>query len=237
MIVGLIPARSGSTRVKDKNIRLLKGYPLMAWAIAASKMCDLETIVSTDSMEYAGIAAEYEASVLMRPLEISGEFATDLEYIEHFIENVECEYIALFRCTTPLRWMEFINKTIDLYRNWFPLWPENSTSVRTVSQTREPVEKYLHFGDDGYSLCGIGRTVDEANLPSQGFKSTWLPNGELDIIKAKTVRGGSLFGDRPSGLVCHYVPEIDTEEDFDYIEWRLEKYGSPVYDYLKQTRT
>ncbi|MBR7128467.1 MAG: NTP transferase domain-containing protein, partial [Lentisphaeria bacterium] len=63
--VAIIPARSGSVRVKDKNIYPFKGKPLMAWTIESavkSGMFD-RIIVSTDSETYAAIGRQYGAEV------------------------------------------------------------------------------------------------------------------------------------------------------------------------------
>ena len=60
----IIPARSGSKSIKDKNLALLGGHPLIAYSIALAKMMvgvD-RVIVSTDSLEYAKIAEKYGAA-------------------------------------------------------------------------------------------------------------------------------------------------------------------------------
>jgi len=70
--VALIPARSGSIRVKDKNIRLFGSHPLLAYAIAAARDSSVfdEIIVSIDSEHYAEIARYYGAEVpFLRPEE------------------------------------------------------------------------------------------------------------------------------------------------------------------------
>jgi N-acylneuraminate cytidylyltransferase len=75
-IVGLIPARTGSKRVPDKNIRPLAGHPVMAYTIAAALESDVfsDIIISTDSEQYAEIARHYGAEVpFLRPAEIAGD--------------------------------------------------------------------------------------------------------------------------------------------------------------------
>ena len=64
-IVALIPARSGSKRVPDKNIRTLAGHPLIAYSIAAALQSKIfkTVLVSTDSERYADIARHYGAEV------------------------------------------------------------------------------------------------------------------------------------------------------------------------------
>ena len=87
-VYAIIPARSGSKGVKDKNIRCLDGYPLLAFSIAAARKCPevSRVIVSTDSEHYASIARYYGAEApFLRPEAISGDKSTDIEFMEHAI--------------------------------------------------------------------------------------------------------------------------------------------------------
>ncbi|MEZ6878797.1 cytidylyltransferase domain-containing protein, partial [Enterobacter sp. KBR-315C3_2022] len=92
--LALIPARGGSKRIPDKNIKILNGEPLIAWTILAAKESGLfdEILVSTDSEKIAAIADDYGASVpFLRPSQISGDTATTAEVVRHavnYIENV-----------------------------------------------------------------------------------------------------------------------------------------------------
>ena len=61
-VIAIIPARSGSKGVPDKNIRLLGKHSLIAYSIAAAKLSGIERVlVSTDSKKYAEIAEKYGA--------------------------------------------------------------------------------------------------------------------------------------------------------------------------------
>ncbi len=64
-VVAIIPARSGSKSIIDKNITLLSGHPLIAYSIAVAKLSKRidRVIVSTDSQYYAEIASLYGAEV------------------------------------------------------------------------------------------------------------------------------------------------------------------------------
>jgi len=84
--VALIPARSGSKGVKNKNILKVNGFPLLAFSIRAAlltKGID-RVVVSTDSRSYKKITLEYGADVpFLRPKNISGDRSTDYEFICH----------------------------------------------------------------------------------------------------------------------------------------------------------
>ena len=87
-ILAIIPARSGSKRIKNKNIRKFKGKPLLAHSIIHSNKSKYiqRTIVSTDSPKYAKIAKKYGAEVpFLRPKKISKDRSTDLQCFKHCI--------------------------------------------------------------------------------------------------------------------------------------------------------
>ena len=70
----IIPARSGSKSIKDKNLALLGGHPLIAYSIALAKMTEGidKVIVSTDSKKIAKVALDYGAEVpFLRPKKLS----------------------------------------------------------------------------------------------------------------------------------------------------------------------
>ena len=91
-ILAIVPARSGSKGLADKNIKNLNGKPLMAWSIGAglrSQYID-KLIVSTDSTKYAEIAADFGAEVpFIRPKEISTDTSSRREVIAHALNFLQ----------------------------------------------------------------------------------------------------------------------------------------------------
>ena len=89
MNICLIPARSGSKRLKNKNIKFFFGKPLIAYAIIAAKKSNLfeRIIVSTDSNKIAQIAKQYGAEVpFLRPKKLANDKAIDINVAQHFID-------------------------------------------------------------------------------------------------------------------------------------------------------
>lgn len=237
MIIGLIPARSGSKTLLHKNIHLLGGYPIIAFAIIASRLSSKidRTIVTTDSPEYAEIARYYGAETpFLRPLEISTDTSTDLEYVQHLLGWLDKkdypEYVVQLRPSTPLRDPEIIDNAIELIKGH-----PNATSLRSVHLASRPPHKSFYV-KDGY-LKGIFADTDTRpeyyNLPRQYFPQVYDPNGHVDIIKSDVVGKNTLYGSRMIAFITKFGGEFDDKEELLYLEWVLQKYGNPVYDYLK----
>ena len=117
-IVALIPARSGSKRVPDKNIRLLAGHPLIAYSIAAALQSRVfkTVMVSTDSERYADIARYYGAEVpFLRPAAIAGDISPDIEWVLHTLNQLrdlgqQTDCFSILRPTSPFRLPETIRR-------------------------------------------------------------------------------------------------------------------------------
>lgn len=110
-IIAIIPARSGSKGLQNKNIRLCAGKPLMAYTIeAAIKAGIFECVhVSTDSEEYAAIGREYGADIpFLRSADTSSDKASSwdvvLEVLKKYSElKRKFDIVMLLQPTSPLR--------------------------------------------------------------------------------------------------------------------------------------
>jgi CMP-N,N'-diacetyllegionaminic acid synthase len=106
--VALIPARSGSERVPQKNIRPLDGHPLIAYAIATAQQAGVfeRVICSTDSDEIAETARWYGAEVpFLRPAEYATSTSPDIEWIKYTLEHLDDrdDLFGIVRTTNPFR--------------------------------------------------------------------------------------------------------------------------------------
>ena len=122
--VALIPARSGSKRVVNKNITPLNGHPLIAYSIVSaieSKIFD-QVVVSTDSEEIKNISEYYGANVpFIRPSEYSQDKSPDILWVKHaldfFKEIKNYEFFSIIRPTSPFRKPETIKRAFKLFLN------------------------------------------------------------------------------------------------------------------------
>lgn len=120
--LAIIPARSGSKGLKDKNIKKLNGKPLIAYAIESAKKSGVfeDIVVSTDSEVYAQIAIKYGAQVKsLRPKELSTDMSKSSDVILYEIDKAQrngkkYDYFVLLQPTSPLRDEIDIKKSVDL---------------------------------------------------------------------------------------------------------------------------
>lgn len=139
-VIGLIPARSGSVRVADKNIRRLGDHPVIAYSITAARASGVfsAVVVSTDSERYASIARHYGAEVpFLRPPELAGATSPDIEWVEHTLRRLRdagrtFDCFAILRPTSPFRQPETIR------RAWQAFLAESGVdSLRAVEKCRQ----------------------------------------------------------------------------------------------------
>ncbi len=139
-VIGLIPARAGSKRVPDKNIKLLGGHPLLAYTIRSaidSGVFD-SVVCATDNEVYADIARYYGAEVpFLRTAEISGDKSPDIEWVAWMLTELgkqgqNYEVFSILRPTSPFR----LPKTIQ--RAW-QAFSENPTadSLRAIEKCKQ----------------------------------------------------------------------------------------------------
>jgi len=223
LINAVIPARFGSQRVHNKNLRLLGNHPLLAYSIEACKQAlNIDrVIVSTDSQEIADIALSYGAEVpFLRPEKFARNDSSDHGFLNHFFDNIDCHEVALIRPTTPLRDPAFIDEIVTDFHEEDAGW----TGLRTMAFSNH--SPYKMFMIDAGLCCGFFSDFkgvkDYSNLPGQAFPKTYIPNGYIDIVKKTTVKSGSSFGDWIHAKISPEILDIDTEFDFRMVELQIQ---------------
>lgn len=218
-VLAIIPARSGSKSVKDKNIRLIDGKPMIAYSIehALKAECIDRVIVSTDSEEYAAIAREYGAETpFIRPAEYATDTSLDIEVFEHALEFLKeqegyvPEIVVQLRPTYPIRNIEDIEKMVRLIRS-----DDTIDSVRCIAPAKEVAHKMWYREDDG-SLRPIITEIPECyNMPRQQLPKVYYQNACIDVIRTEVITGQhSMSGKRILGYEMDENFDIDTEEEF-----------------------
>jgi len=226
-IVGLIPARSGSKGIKNKNIKILKDKPLIYYTIKQSLDCKFidETIVSTDCENIAKISREYGAKTpFLRPIEISGDFSTDYEFVYHYLEFLKSnnkripDLIVQLRPTCPNRNMKDLNDSLKIMIKEF----NNYDSLRSVNKLdKSPFKMYLINDNALKPLFEKYNDMKEPyNQCRQVLPQAYLHNGYIDIIKPSVVfEKKSITGDIIYPYIMDFSSEniidIDTDKDWE----------------------
>lgn len=144
--LAIIPARAGSKGVKDKNLRSLKGKPLISYTIECAKESKRinEIIISTDHPEIAMLAESSGVKVIHRPAELAEDHSPITDVIEHTLielkkQDKEFDIVLLLQPTAPFRTSDDIDTVIEMFGD--PDSPEGVVSVVQLSDVH-PARMY-----------------------------------------------------------------------------------------------
>lgn len=223
--VAIIPARSGSKGVKDKNIRDLCGKSLMAWTIEAAIQSGEfeEVMVSTDSEKYAGIAREFGANIpFLRSKETSTDATSSWDTVTEVLAQYEAQgkfydTFCLLQPTSPLRTAEDIQKAYELYRE---------KADRAVISVCEAEHSPLWCGHLPDSLELDGFIEEDAMRQRQANGKFYRLNGAIYIVNINKFAEDRYFYQK--GSFAYIMPQdrsidIDTEMDFQFASLLLQK--------------
>ena len=208
--IAIIPARGGSKRLYQKNIKLIGGIPLLVHSIlyaqANSEIID-EIYVSTNDAETKKIALQFGAKVIDRPESLSGDLEPTVTALKHVLEtiNVDVENVILLQPTNPLRPENLLKDAFRAYER------ERYDSLFTVT------------GNDKK----FGKIVDNKFIPftykigqrSQDLEPLFFENGLLYITKARLIFEDIIISKDALPFEVNHTfanVDIDTQEDFDY---------------------
>ena len=225
MVVGLIPARSGSERIADKNVRRLAGHPLMAYSIVSALESELfdKVIVSSDSPPYLEIAKKYGAETHERPERFATGGSPDFEWIDWVLNKNwhysmrRPEYFAILRPTSPFRSADTIRRCFD---NWDRAKYDSIRAVEPVSQ--HPGKMWIVRSDTMYPLLPMGpadppwHSSQMKTLPAVYVQNASLEMATLEVFN----RTRTISGWRIQAFMTNPVEgfDINTEYDFEIAE-------------------
>ena len=225
--IAIIPARSGSKGVPNKNIRLLNDKPLIAYSIEAAKKSGEfdEVMVSTDSEEYAEIARLWGADVpFLRSSTNSSDAATSWDMVTEVLDGykskgLEFDTFCLLQPTSPLRTASDIKKAYALYRE------KAEFAVVSVCESEHSPLWCGHLPDNNEFLNFISE--DSMKQRQLGGKFYRL-NGAIYIINTERFKRDRYFYQKGSFAYImsqNRSVDIDTEMDFWIAELLLNKMG------------
>ncbi|MBF0386261.1 MAG: acylneuraminate cytidylyltransferase family protein [Candidatus Omnitrophica bacterium] len=229
-ILMVVCARGGSKGVKNKNIRLLCGKPLIAYSLEHCKAWGraAHIIVSTDSSEIAEIALRWGAEVpFMRPPELATDTAPKVPVIRHALLSAEAYYGSQFDvvvdidASAPLRTVRDIEGAFQAF-----CFGEVDTVFSVVPAHRNPYFNMVEEGLDGY--CQLVKPLPGVITSRQIAPKVFDLNASIYFYKSDYLRDLAVLSpiSRKSKVyvmdpIC--ARDIDSEEDFNYVEYLVQR--------------
>ena len=223
-IIALIPARSGSKRVADKNIRPLAGHPIIAYTISAARRSGIFSaiVVSTDSEQYAEVARKYGAEApFLRSAEISGDVSPDIEWIEFTLKRLKemgraYDCFSILRPTSPFRLPETIQRAWEEFTA-----EEGVDSLRAVEKCGEhPGKMWVIRGKRMMPLLPMGPAgLPWHSTPYQALPEVYSQNASLEIAYSRVVfEGRTIAGEVVMPFFTRGYEGFDVNRPYD---WQL----------------
>ncbi len=219
--IALIGARAGSERVPGKNVRLLAGHPLLAYAIATARLSGVfeRVLVSTDSEEIADVARRYGADVpFLRPAAYATSTSPDIEWIAWTLERLDESYdlFGIIRATNPFRGPDAVRRGFSQL-----LETPEADSLRAVELVKQHPGKMWELSSDGRVMTPL---LEQSHLrvawhagQYQALPRVYVQNSALELAWTRVV---TETGTREGRVVAPFLTvglegfNIDDEEDF-----------------------
>lgn len=225
--MGIIPARAGSKRIKDKNVRPFAGTTLTHLAIEQAlqaKYLD-RIIISSDSKEVLRIGQAYKGvKVLERPSELATDTSPAIEYMIHAINDCVShgwtpDILVIIQPTSPIRTGEDIDNTIDLLVKDSSV--DSSVSVVKLPHMVHP-HKFKVFDNEILKpwLVDEGQKTAEEDLPD-----VFIRNCAVYVFRVQNIKKGITYGKKCIGYKMSPESGIDINDmlDFEFAEYLVKK--------------
>ena len=225
--VAFIPARSGSKRVPDKNIKLLDGHPILAYTVRAaieSTVFD-SVICATDSELYADIARYYGAEVpVLRSSDISGDKSPDIEWVVWMLKTLrasgrEYEIFSILRPTSPFRLPQTIRRAWDIFIN-----DTDADSLRAIEKCKQhPGKMWVIRGKRMLPLLPFANgTTPWHSSQYAALPEIYAQDASLEIAWSRiALEQNSIAGESIAPFISQGLEGFDINEPEDW--WMAER--------------
>jgi CMP-N,N'-diacetyllegionaminic acid synthase len=224
-VYALVPARSGSKGLPDKNILPIDGYPLLAYSIAFGKKLPIDrVIVSTDSNDYQEIATRYGADCpYLRGSKASSDVAMEEDILADLNENLPRCGIDIpdiwiwLKPTCPFRSADAVEEAIGILQS------PDIDSVRIVSEADARIHR---INKDGFLEPLLSEwDPRRSKMRRNEFPKVYQPfNLEVFRHSGWIQRGALFMGRRIRPIVCPKITglDVDDRDGFEIIKSLIE---------------
>ncbi len=219
-ILAIIPARRGSEGIPRKNIVDLCGKPLITYSINSalkSKYID-KVIVSSDDEKVLSMARSYKVEAVKRPKKIAGRNSKIDLTIKHVLnllkeQNYLPEIVVLLQPTSPLRTVETIDKSIQIF-------------LKERNKYDSLISLYNIGGKIGKLSQNQYKHLSKPGKQRQQIEPFYKECGTVFIFKPDVIMSGKFYGERIYPFVIKSAREaldIDSYKDLDLARFYLKK--------------
>jgi len=227
-VICTICARGGSKGVKNKNIKLINGKPLIAYTIEQAKASQLfeHIVISTDSDDIAEISQQYGAEVFFkRNAEMASDTAGKLDVIrDAFIRSEKhydqtFDYLIDLDATAPLRSVEDIINSFKQFLKY-----GNDNLITAMPSRRSPYFNLVEINNKGN--VQLSKALDKNVVRRQDAPKSYDMNASIYIWKREVILNENSLFLESTGL--YVMPEersidIDSELDFEFVDFLMRK--------------
>ncbi len=217
IVLAVIPARSGSKRIRNKNVRLFVGRPLIAHTIKQALTLSFvsRVIVDTDSTVISQVARKAGAEVpFLRPAQLAHDTSQMIDSVIHLLKTLKKkegyvpDYILLLQPTSPLR------KKADIEACWDRMSQDGATTVLTVAPTHPQL---YHIGKRGELHLANKKKASSTN--TQAWEPGYLLNGCFAyLVHVPTlIKEKKILTKKTSAVICPKWRSVDLDTPEEWV--------------------
>ena len=225
--VAFIPARAGSKRIEDKNVRMLGGHPLLAFSVQAALESGVfdAIICATDSERYAGVARHYGAEVpFLRPIAISGDRSPDIDWVIWMLEALkkagrDFSIFSILRPTNPFRQAETIRRAWSVFMD-----DPQADSLRAVQKCKQhPGKMWVLRGKRMHALMPLSNgSTPWHSSQYAALPEIYVQNASLEIAWSRVaLEQQSIAGEMIIPFISQAREGFDINDPEDW--WMAER--------------
>ncbi len=227
-LIIIIPARSGSKEIKNKNLKKLNGKPLVSYSFEiAKKIKEKDKIIfcSTDSKNIKKISIEHNIDLpFLRPKKISKNASRDLDYVNHALTKFyklgfKFKYGLILRPTSPLRHKNYLNNAYKLFKK-----NKHFDSMRAIIEAKKTPYKMWFKSNREIKPVLKSKIKEHYNAPRQILPKVFWQTGNFEFFRIKFKFSlKSISGKKICGFNINekYSIDIDNLQDIKIAEKTL----------------